>query len=263
MWSQSSPWREAVAEGGARPLVLAHRGACRLETENTLGAFRRAMSEGADGVELDVQCCASGEVVVFHDDDLARLAGRSQRIADLGLAALREVRLTGGGEIPTLDEALQACGPSARVNVELKCAGLRTASYRALVSGVAAAVDRAGAAERVLVSSFSLTALWLWARKRPDVPCGLLFERPRPLRFPWPLRTDRVVPFIGASAVHPEDSLCCPEALAGWRRRGLAVNVWTVDEPSRIRSLAAMGVSAIITNEPGRAASVLATCSPR
>jgi len=265
MSSQSSPWKGSVARGGVRPLVLAHRGASRLATENTLAAFRLAMSEGADGVELDVQCCASGEVVVFHDDDLARLAGRPQRIDELALGELREVRLTGGGEIPTLEEALQACGPSARVNVELKGARLRSAACRGLVAAVSAAVDRSGAADRVLVSSFRPAVLRLWARTRPDVPCGLLFERPRPLRLPWPLRADRFLPLLGCSAVHPEDGLCQPEAVAGWRRRGLAVNVWTVDEPGRIESLAAMGVSAIITNEPGRAVSVLAalTLTPR
>jgi glycerophosphoryl diester phosphodiesterase len=57
--------------------------------------------------------------------------------------------------------------------------------------------------------------------------------------------------------VHPEDRLCTPKTVAGWRGRGYAVNVWTVDEPSRIQALAAMGASGIITNEPARARSLL------
>jgi glycerophosphoryl diester phosphodiesterase len=257
MPSQSSPRSRFLAGGSLRPLVFAHRGASALETENTLAAFRRAISEGADGVELDVQLCGTGEVVVFHDDDLGRLAGRPERVDRLPLSAIRKVRLRGGGEIPTLAEALDVCGPAALVNIEIKYAGLRPAGCRTLVAAVAGVVARAGAAERVLVSSFSPAAVWLWRKQRPDVPCGLLFERPRPFHRPWPLRMDRLLPLLRPAAVHPEDSLCAPDAVARWRRRGYAVNVWTVDSPSRIEALAAMGASGIITNEPARARSLV------
>ena len=245
-----------------RPLVLAHRGASALETENTPAAFRRALSEGADGVELDVQRCATGEVVVFHDADLARLAGRPDRIEGLPLAALREVRLRGGGEIPTLAQAIEACGPAALINIELKYDGLRPAGCRALVAAVVDIVARAGAAERVLVSSFSPAAVWLWRHLCPQVPGGLLFERLRPFHRPWPLRTDRLLPLVRPAAVHPEHDLCTAASVARWRRRGYAVNVWTVDQPERVQALAVMGVTAIITNQPARARSVL-SLTPR
>src|SRR5438874_1738897 len=62
------------------PLVIGHRGASSREPENSVAAFRRAAVDGADGVELDVLCCGTGEVVVFHDDDLLRLGGRPDRV---------------------------------------------------------------------------------------------------------------------------------------------------------------------------------------
>src|SRR3954462_7475411 len=55
-----------------RPLVWAHRGACRQAPENTVAAFTLAERLGADGIELDAQLCASGEVIVFHDESLGR-----------------------------------------------------------------------------------------------------------------------------------------------------------------------------------------------
>src|SRR3954470_5840123 len=58
-----------------RPLIWGHRGASFDAPENTLAAFALARAQGADGVELDAQRCASGEVVVLHDDSLARTAG--------------------------------------------------------------------------------------------------------------------------------------------------------------------------------------------
>ena len=252
--SQRRTFSSASGEG---PLVLAHRGASALETENTLAAFRRAMAEGADGVELDVQCCATGEVVVFHDDGLTRLAGRPERIDQLSLAALRQVRLLPGGEIPTLAEALEACGPAGLVNIEIKHAGLFPAGCRDLVEGVAKVVAGADAGHRVLVSSFNPGAVWWWRKLRPDVPSGLLFERPRPFHRPWPLRTEFLLPVLLPFAVHPENTLCTRDSVARWRARGFAVNVWTVDAPDRITALAAMGVSGIITNDPARACSAL------
>ena len=252
--SQRRTFSSASGEG---PLVLAHRGASVLETENTLVAFRRAMADGADGVELDVQRCATGEVVVFHDDDLKRLAGRPERIDQLSLAALRQVRLLPGGEIPTLAEALEACGPAGLVNIEIKHTGLFPTGCRALVEGGAGVVARADAGHRVLISSFSPGAVWGWRKLRTDVPSGLLFERPRPFHRPWPVRTDSLLPVLRPFAVHPENTLCTHERVAGWRRRGYAVNVWTVDAPERITALAAMGVNGIITNDPAGARSVL------
>src|ERR1044071_2793643 len=152
-------WSRAGASG---PLVIGHRGASALEPENSLRAFPRAALHGADGVELDVLCCRTGEVVVFHDDDLLRLAGRDERIDALPFAAVREVTLSGGVGIPTLEEAFEACGPELLVNVELKTTGLRDPAVPALIDRVSAILDWTGAARRALVSSFSPVAVWRW-----------------------------------------------------------------------------------------------------
>ncbi len=257
MVSQSFRRWSFFSASGEGPWILAHRGASALETENTLAAFRRAMAEGADGVELDVRRCATGEVVVFHDEDLSRLAGRRDRVDQLALDDLRKVRLLPGGEIPTLNDALDVCGSDALVNIEIKYAGLFSSGCRALVDAVAASVDRADGRQRVLVSSFSPGAIGWWRRIRPEVPSGLLFEKPRPFHRPWPLRTDVLLPLLRPFAVHPEHSLCSAESVSRWRRRGYAVNVWTVDDPRRVADLAAMGVSGIITNNPARTRTAL------
>jgi glycerophosphoryl diester phosphodiesterase len=236
------------------PLILAHRGASAAVLENTLEAFARARADGADGIELDVLACASGEVVVFHDDDLGRLAGRPERVGDLTLAALREVSLQGGLRIPTLEEAIEACGPTLLVNVELKGGGLSGRGLAALVAGVDAVVRRAGAAGRVLVSSFSPLAVYLWRRRTPAVQAALLFERGAPL----PLRRAWAAPLLRPLALHPEAVLCTPGRVRGWHARGYAVNVWTVDDPVRLRALRDMGVDGVIANDPRAARAALA-----
>ncbi len=231
---------------GEPPLVIGHRGASARELENTVEAFARAMADGADGVELDVLLCGSGDVVVFHDDDLRRLGGRPERIRDLSFAALRELRLTGGGRIPTLEEAIEACGPGALVNVELKIRGIVDRAMGALVDRVAAIVDRSGAAPRILVSSFSPLAVAAWRLRRPDVRAALLFEAaaPRPLRGAWGL------PLLRPHAVHPEHVLCTGPAIAAWHAAGYVVNTWTVDDPAGLRRLSDAGIDGLVTNDP-------------
>src|SRR4051812_24755536 len=136
-----------------RPMIIAHRGASADEVENTLAAFKRAREQGADGVELDVMRCNSGEVVVFHDDDLRRLAHRDGNIRDLHWDELSKVDLS-GQRIPLLSQVLEELGPLA-VNIELK--SHPDWKRRLFDDGVAAAVAglirRHGLEDRALVSS--------------------------------------------------------------------------------------------------------------
>lgn len=238
---------------GQGPLIIGHRGASAIATENTLGAFRRAAADGADGVELDTFLCGTGEPIVFHDADLRRLADRPERVERLPLPALREVRLRGGEGVPTLEEALDACR-DLLVNVELKTSGRGDARLGELIARVATVIDRAAAAERILVSSFSPVAIWRWRRARPRIRAALLLDprAPRPLREGWSLSVLR------AFGVNPGDRLCDARRMARWRRRGYAVAVWTVDAPARVRELAALGVDAIISNDPAAARAALA-----
>jgi len=240
-----------------RPLVLGHRGASAEAPENTLAAFRLAAAQGADGVELDVWRCGSGEVVVIHDEDTARTCGERLPVPETPLARLRALDAGAwkgarfaGERVPLLAEALEAL-PGAIVNVELKAR--RRGGDAGLARAVAAVIAQARAEARVLVSSFDFSLVAAFREAAPRVATGLLFEPAWHRALRVPLATWRLRP----SALHPDRALCTPARLAAWVAAGRAVNAWTVDDPAEVARLAGAGVAALICNAPGAAREVV------
>lgn len=236
-----------VREPGTPPLVYGHRGVRGAAPENTMAAFALAAEQEADGVELDVRLCASGEVVVAHDATLARpTAGADARlVAALAWSELSRVDVGGGERVPRLAEVLAwARRKHLRVNVELK----RDVPNRAaLVRAVSRLVRGVPDAPRwVIVSSFDPAMLAFAGVLLPEVPRGFLFEP----EHRW-LRSGWVAGPIRAMAVHPDRTLVSRTTARAWKRRGLVVNVWTVNDANEARDLAARGVDGLITDVPG------------
>ena len=251
--------------GRTRPLVVGHRGASAYAPENTLAAFRLAVEQGAQGIELDVHRSRDGALVICHDASVARTTDGQGTIAEQELAELQrydagyrfspvgadEASFPYRGQglrLPTLDEALAVIPPALLVNAELKAAG-DEAARAALVDAFAGFIaGRPEQAARVLVSSFDHRIVDAVAARGLGVRTGYLFPEDADLA-----RAVETVRRAGHAAVHPHLSSVTAEAgpaIAAARAAGLAVNVWTVDDPEQARRLAGLGVSAIITNRP-------------
>ncbi len=231
-----------------RPAIWGHRGASFEAPENTLAAFELALRQGADGVELDVQLCATGEVVVLHDESLGRTTGYAALLAETPWsvvrtldAGVRKAPRFAGERIPLLAEVLAAV--PALVNVELKC---EQADDRGLTAATLKVIRDAHAEERVLLSSFNPLCVLRARSLAPHVARALLFEEEQP----WALRTGLMAPLLGAHALHPQHTLATPERVHRWCRRGYTVACWTVDDPALATRLHDSGVSGIITNRP-------------
>src|SRR2546423_620647 len=113
-WQASTEMLPAHFNRTGRPLLWAHRGASAEAPENTLAAFSLAHEQGADGVELDAQRCASGEVVVLHDDSLVRTTGFGALVTHASWSVMRTLDAGSwkserfrGERIPLLAEVLE------------------------------------------------------------------------------------------------------------------------------------------------------------
>ena len=220
--------------------VIAHRGASADHPENTLEAFRAAGPLGANWVELDVRRTADGALAVHHDAHL----GDGRAIVELLAADLPPT-------VPSLAEALDACQPLG-VNVEIKNSpnDVDFDPTAALVEPVVAAIG--ACSQPILVSSFHWPTLDRVRAVDPSIRTALLtFD------LSDPARTIGAAVAGGHVALHPFDRTVTAELVALAHDAGLQVNVWTVDDPARIKELAEMGVDGIVTNVPAVAAAVL------
>jgi len=233
-----------------RTLNIAHRGASAIAPGNTLAAFEKAVELNADGIEFDVHLSADSVPVVIHDFTVDRTTNGSGRVADMTLAQLKQLDAGAsfdpafaGQRIPTLAEVLEAFGGQLLLNIELKSAGTRDHGLeRAVITQVA----EHGLEDGVLLSSFNPFSLRRAKRLAPHVPVGLIYAPDMPL----PLRKAWLAPLCPHEARHPHHTMVDRGYMAWARRRGYAVNTWTVDDADEMRRLIALGVDGICTNRP-------------
>ena len=239
-----SRWRSQLG----RPVVIAHRGASRAAPENSLAALRLARELGADAAEFDVQRCASGELVVFHDQTLGRCTGHVGRICDTPWSELSKLSLDRidparrGERIPLLDEWLAEAHAELGLNLEAKGEEL---SETGAASDAARALARAGRLESSILSAFHPASLAQAARAEPNLARGVLVHDPAG----WQVRLGLGL-LTRPQAIHPQHTLVTPARVAAWKRLGLAVATWTVDDGDEARRCLEAGVDALITNVP-------------
>ncbi len=235
-----------------RPLIFAHRGARDVAPENTLAAFDAAIQAGADGIELDVRRCRTGEVVVMHDEVVDRTTNGSGRVETISLEMLR--LLDAGSwfaqefrdeRIPTLAETLDLVGHRLLVNIEIKATRLRSDGLEAEVVQLVRERDMQ---DRVIISSFNPAVLIRLKRLAPELPRGLLYAPDLPVY----LSRAWAVPLIRPCALHPHYSMVTEHSVREARRAGYRVNAWTVNEDHDMMRLINLGVDGIITDHPGR-----------
>ncbi|NQD37051.1 glycerophosphodiester phosphodiesterase [Permianibacter sp. IMCC34836] len=232
--------------------VIGHRGLAAAAPENTMAAFVAAQQAGLRWVELDAKLCASGELIVLHDNSVDRTSNGRGRAHAMSYQQLRKLDAGSwfsprfaGERIPLLQDVLQFCADHGiGINIELKP---NPVDYVATARAVADLL-RAGdwsARLPLLISSFSLQSLRAFQRYLPELPRGLLLER----RWPLP-RILAELDALAAVSFHYDDSLITPEQIAAVRASGRDVLIWTVNDPARAKALWQLGVTAVFSDQP-------------
>lgn len=242
----------------SKPRVLAHRGLAIAPgvDENTFLAFEAAVAAGVSYIESDIQVTRDGIPVLFHDDDLSRVAGVSKRIDQITLLELSQISLVGGGQVPTLEQTLIRFSDTL-FNLDVKAWGA--------IKPAMEVINRLEAHDRVLVSAFSeirrraalrlltsplassagsglVIALYLTSLLGLTGLMKALAKSANALQVPMrlgPLRFDS------------------PNFISKVHRAGLEIHFWTINEVPEMERLISLGADALVTDRADLALELL------
>lgn len=223
-------------------LVIAHRGDTKAEIENTLPAIKSALKLGVDGVEVDLQITKDNQVIVFHDEDLVRLAGIKKKIRQCTQEEIQKIRLKDGSIIPTLEDLLDLVQGRFLINLELK---VFLGNRKRLERRVGEILKNYPHKETLLFSSFDPFTLQLMKQLLP-IKIGYLFDRTPFLHRLW---ISRINPF----SIHPPLSYF----LKGFPTRKRRTFVWTVNNEDDMKKCIQQGAHGLITDEPRKLLKIL------
>ncbi|MGE0010323.1 MAG: glycerophosphodiester phosphodiesterase [Candidatus Babeliales bacterium] len=224
-------------------LVIGHRGACGYVPENTLSSFKKAVELGVDMIEFDVHCCASGELMVIHDNTLDRTTNTTGYIKDFTLDQLNNaVNIKNSKErIPTLNEVLDTIGHAAMIAIELKGPG--TAQPVARI--VQEYLDKGWHSDNFYILSFDHLQLQEFHEYLPEIKrCATVYGMP----LEYPLYAKK----HGFNAVATCYEYATQQFVAAAHKAGLKVFIYTANDPHIIKKLLEIGVDGIFSDYPDR-----------
>jgi glycerophosphoryl diester phosphodiesterase len=230
--------------------IIAHRGSSGSAPENTMASFKRAITDKADWIELDVQENADDIVVVAHDSDFMKVARKDLKVWEATNENLRDLDIGSwyapeysNQRVPTLRQVLELAKGGLGVIIELKYYG----HDRNLESQVVDIVEQKGMESEVMVMSLKMDGLRKIAGLRPKWPRGLL----NTTSIGDLTRLD--LDFLALNSIAASLPM-----INRAHKQGMKVYVWTINDPVQMSVMMSRGVDGIITDEPALARQVMA-----
>jgi glycerophosphoryl diester phosphodiesterase len=266
------PASEYAALSGPRPLTFAHRGGAGLWPENTMEAFQGAIALGCSHLETDLRLSRDGKIVLFHDPTLERTTDGIGDVSSYTLEHLQRLdaayrfspqgrgfpRRGQGVRIPTFAE-LVAAAPRVSFNVEIKERG-----HPDLPEALWEFIQQHEIADRIVVAAEHHELLESF-RELSEGRIATSASKRECLQF-W------LASGLGRSSALAigYQALQIPVSVSGWRfltprlleaahRLGIAVHVWTIDEPAEMTRLLDLGVDGVMSDYPDRLLEVVRT----
>ncbi len=230
--------------------VIGHRGAAASRPENTMAAVEKAIEDGADWVEIDVQETADGEIIVVHDSDFMKSSSMPLKVWDATMEDIAEIDIGSWFDPayadqrpPLLRDVLNVVKDRSQLIIELKYYGHDID----LENRVIALVEEAGMADQIATMSLKYPAVQNMLQLRPEWRTGVLAATS--IGDLTGLEGD----FVAVSAASLTSRLIQRAAAAG-----KDVYVWTVNDAAMMSRMISLGVDGLITDEPGLARDVIA-----
>ncbi len=226
--------------------IFAHRGSSFHHAEQSLESFTAAIDEGADGIECDVRITSDGVAFCWHDRDLMRLTGQPLPISKVSSTDLKKLLIKDRGfnGTPVTFEELARLAADSKMKLLVE-------TKHPVLSGSRVEVEVARIAKRygieVQVLSFAFTAIRRAEGLLPGSEHVQLIQHATLL----PLAQTKIVG-VDIELIRKDRTL-----IASLHKQGKKIYIWTVNDDAEFQSLAAEGVTGIITDIPAQAKKVL------
>lgn len=215
--------------------IVAHRGWSGEAPENTMAAFKLALTDPDIAfIELDVHLTKDGVPVVIHDHTLDRTTNGSGSIHAHTLEELRQLDAGSwfapqfaGERIPTLDEVLELVKGRGKLHVELKAIGNE---YEGIEEKVIAAIHRQGMKDAVVLSSFDHDSMKRANELDPTIPTALIYLGKATLLI-------EQLRYTGAKSISIHHAFVTPALVNEMIQNEIDLGVWTVDDPDILASI--------------------------
>jgi len=215
-------------------LKIGHRGARGSVAENTIQSFEEAIKEGANAIELDVRETKDKKLVIFHNEKVDKLTDAKGYVKDFTLKELKQLKVNGIGEIPTLEEALDFLkDKNVKILIEIKEPGTE--------ERVVKEVKKRKIEDKVVIISFHEEALRK-VKEISSIETGLIYAKHKnPIQTATQLKASYVLPLY-----HFTHSADIEKA----HKAGLKVIVWTINTKEEALEFKRKGVDGIATDFP-------------
>ncbi len=229
--------------------VIAHRGYSGKYPENTMLAFQKAEEAGTDEIELDVQLTKEGTVVVIHDEKIDRTTDGTGFVKDYTYEELKKFNaavlfpeVTGFQHIPSFEEyCAWAATTELTTNIEIKTGRYY---YEDIEKKTIEIVRKYGLEKKVMFSSFNHLSLLKVKELMPEVECGALLSEIGLGNAGYYCHS------YGFECYHPGFDGVTDEIVAGCKKYGIKMNVWTINTMDQLEKLEEWGCDGAITNYP-------------
>ncbi|MFH1092723.1 MAG: glycerophosphodiester phosphodiesterase family protein [Candidatus Omnitrophota bacterium] len=223
-------------------LKIGHRGASGYEPENTLLSFQKALELKVDMIELDVQGCKSGQLMVIHDIKVDRTTNGTGYVCQKSFEELRTLDAGKKQKIPTLQEVLDLVDRKVKINIEMKSEGTASPIFNVIQKYVK---QKGWGWDDFLVSSFNHYELQEFSRLTAQVKTGAIIAG-------IPIGYAQCASDLNSYSLHPSKEFINQALVDDAHKRGLKVFAYTLNEPEDIQKVKILGVDGIFSNFPDR-----------
>ncbi|MCZ6679893.1 MAG: glycerophosphodiester phosphodiesterase family protein [Candidatus Poribacteria bacterium] len=215
--------------------ITGHRGAAKLEPENTLRSIQKAIELGVDQIEIDVHLTRDQHLVVIHDATVDRTTDGHGAVADFTLEEIKQLDAGKGERIPTLQEVINLVRGKVILQIELKGPG----TAEPVVRGV----EQNSIENEVVLTSFVHDRLHDAHRLNPSLALGALWSKP-------PADACEQAIEMGAEALHIQHQQIDADLVQKAHAHGLQIRAWNPDTTEEMQRVIDLGVDAVGSNRP-------------